>query len=314
MQTINFLLIHKTPSENEKKIIKYLLFLLVLPWVLAPFIYKNLENPTNFILIVGFLYMPLPAIITLLFLKKKKKIFEVFSSGKTKFKYILHALLLVYVFNIINIFVIYLCGNILEINSFGYLNFEAVTLQKNLNKITFLKNENINVGNFNHLKFIILVLLSPLIGLLNLPFAIGEEFAWRGYLYNKINKTNRIMHNLKIGLIWGIWHAPIILMGYNFPSSNPFLGLLVFIVFTCFVSLLFFYLREKSNSIIAPSVFHGSFNSSVIFITLFVENGNSLFSNPVGISGIITVMIIYFLFFKKFLQEINTEIKIKTQL
>jgi membrane protease YdiL (CAAX protease family) len=287
----------------KKSLVRYLLFLIVLPWLLAPFIYKNLDNPSNFILIVGFIYMPLPAIITLLSLKKRKKIFEAFSSGRTKYKYVLYALISVFFFNIINILVVYLLGNLLEINLFGYLNFEAETLQKNLNKIIFLKNEDISIENFNYVKFIIVVLLSPLIGLLNLPFAIGEEFAWRGYLFNKIKKTNRIIHNLWIGLIWGIWHAPIILMGYNFPSSNPFLGLLVFIAFTCSASFLFFYLREKSNSIIAPSVFHGSFNSSVIFITLFVEKGNSLFSNPVGISGIITMWIIYFLFLRSFYKK-----------
>ena len=66
----------------KKKLIKYLLFLLVLPWVLAPFIYKNLDNPSNFILIVGFLYMPLPAIITLLFLKKRKKYLKFFHQVK----------------------------------------------------------------------------------------------------------------------------------------------------------------------------------------------------------------------------------------
>jgi len=286
-----------------KKLIRYLLFLLITPWLLIPFIYENLNNPSNFVFIVGFLYMPLPAFITLIYLRKKTKIIKNFSSGKIMHKYSMYSILLVYFFIIINIFLIYLFGNILEINSFGYLNFEVETLQKNLNKLVFLKDEHINVDDFDHYKFVGLILLSPLIGLLNIPFAMGEEFAWRGYLFDKIKRKNKIIHNLWVGFIWGVWHAPIILIGYNFPSANPFLGLLVFIVFTCSASFLFFYLREKSNSIIAPSIFHGSFNSSVIFITLFVENGNSLFSNPVGISGIITMGVIYLLFLKKFYRK-----------
>lgn len=289
----------------NKSLVKYLLFLLIIPWLLSPFIYLNLNNPSNFILIVGLFYMPLPAIISLLFLKRKNKIYKVFSTGKTKYKYTLYAILLVYLFNLINISIIYLFGNLLEIKAFGYLNFDIETLERNLSKITFLKNENISVVGFSRIKLVILILISPLIGLLNLPFAIGEEFAWRGYLFNKIEKTNKIIHNLYVGLIWGVWHAPIILMGYNFPSSNPLLGLLVFIIFTCSVSFLFFYLREKSKSIIAPGVFHGSFNSSVVFITLFVENGSSLFSNPVGISGILTMGIIYYLVLKKFYNKVQ---------
>ena len=35
---------------------------------------------------------------------------------------------------------------------------------------------------------------------------------------------------LVTGVIWGIWHAPVILMGYNYPTQ-PVLGVLLMVVF-----------------------------------------------------------------------------------
>ena len=58
-------------------------------------------------------------------------------------------------------------------------------------------------------------------------FTFGEELGWRGFLQNKlVRQFGFYPAILLLGLYWGIWHAPIIYDGYNFPGY-PLLGALV---------------------------------------------------------------------------------------
>ena len=50
----------------------------------------------------------------------------------------------------------------------------------------------------------------------------GEEFGWRGYLTPKLEKLMNLPAALVIsGIIWGLWHAPIIACGHNFGKDYP---------------------------------------------------------------------------------------------
>jgi len=56
---------------------------------------------------------------------------------------------------------------------------------------------------------------------LNALFGFGEEAGWRGYLLHEWKHMQFWKASLFIGLIWGIWHAPLILLGYNYPQHSP---------------------------------------------------------------------------------------------
>lgn len=45
----------------------------------------------------------------------------------------------------------------------------------------------------------------------------GEELGWRGFLLKAFKEMNFLKASVVIGFIWGIWHAPLILMGHNYP-------------------------------------------------------------------------------------------------
>ena len=64
--------------------------------------------------------------------------------------------------------------------------------------------------------------LGPLI---NTLFALGEELGWRGFLLPSLLPLGQWRAILMSGLIWGVWHAPAILQGHNYPSQ-PVLGVL----------------------------------------------------------------------------------------
>ena len=49
-------------------------------------------------------------------------------------------------------------------------------------------------------------------------FTFGEEFGWTGYLLVLLLPLGRWRAALIYGTIWGLWHAPIIAGGYNYPG------------------------------------------------------------------------------------------------
>ena len=68
---------------------------------------------------------------------------------------------------------------------------------------------------------------------LNTLFALGEEVGWRGALYPRLKARFGIgKGRLLGGLIWGVWHWPVMLLaGYNYGAQYfgaPLLGPLLF--------------------------------------------------------------------------------------
>jgi membrane protease YdiL (CAAX protease family) len=52
-----------------------------------------------------------------------------------------------------------------------------------------------------------------------IPLVAGEEIAWRGFLQGPlITELGPIVGVLVLGLVWGIWHAPVALRGHNLRS------------------------------------------------------------------------------------------------
>ena len=79
------------------------------------------------------------------------------------------------------------------------------------------------------------VLLAPL---LNALAVFGEEFGWRAYLQPKLMPLGARKTMLIMGVIWGVWHWPVIAMGYNYGvdyPGYPWLGPLAMVWFTMMV-------------------------------------------------------------------------------
>jgi membrane protease YdiL (CAAX protease family) len=143
---------------------------------------------------------------------------------------------------------------------------------------------------------------------LSLPFMFGEEFGWRGLMFRETLKMGFLKASAFIGLVWGIWHFPAILMGHNYPH-HPYLGILMMCLFTMAVSPLFTYVRIKTKSILGPCMLHGMINATGAMYALYIANGNELYSFVAGWAGIIAgiaLTICIFLFDKKFVTEYRT--------
>lgn len=116
---------------------------------------------------------------------------------------------------------------------------------------------------------------------LNMFAAIGEEAGWRGYMQPVLNeKFGRTKGIIIGGIIWGMWHWPIIgLIGYEYGSNYfgyPVTGMLLFCVFTIAMGILCEMVYEKSGCIWSPAILHGSINAAAtIPIALCVPDTGS---------------------------------------
>jgi membrane protease YdiL (CAAX protease family) len=92
------------------------------------------------------------------------------------------------------------------------------------------------------------------------PVLWGEEFGWRSYLQIRLLADRPPLATVVTGLIWGVWHYPLILAGYE-RYESPLLGMLVFTVSTVLISIIFGWLRLRTRSIWCSSLAHSSTNS-----------------------------------------------------
>lgn len=127
------------------------------------------------------------------------------------------------------------------------------------------------------------MLIAPL---LNAISTFGEEFGWRGYLQPKLMPLGSRKAILLTGLIWGIWHWPIILMGYNFGADYwgaPFLGPLAMVWFTLTLSIIFGWLTIKTDTVWPAVIAHGALNGITAIGVLLLRGTPSTLLGPAPI-------------------------------
>jgi membrane protease YdiL (CAAX protease family) len=131
------------------------------------------------------------------------------------------------------------------------------------------------------------VLIAPII---NSVATFGEEFGWRAYLLPKLMPLGGRKAMVLIGLIWGVWHWPVILMGYeygfNYPGY-PWAGPLLFIWVTFGLGIFLGWLTLRGKSIWPAVICHAAINGIAgVAIIATTDQPNLLLGPlPVGIIG-----------------------------
>jgi CAAX protease family protein len=93
-------------------------------------------------------------------------------------------------------------------------------------------------------------------------FAFGEEFGWRGYLLPKLLPLGEVRAGVIVGVIWGLWHSPLLIAGLNYPGVNPWVGVAMFIPTTVFMSLLFTRLYVAAGgAVLVATLLHASLDA-----------------------------------------------------
>ena len=118
--------------------------------------------------------------------------------------------------------------------------------------------------------------------------AFGEEFGWRNYLVNALRAKKFWPAALFIGVVWGIWHFPLILMGHNYPNE-PQWGVLMMVVFCVLLGVLELYFVLKTKSMIVAAIMHGTINAVAGMTIYFTLGGNDFLNGMTGLAGFITM-------------------------
>jgi membrane protease YdiL (CAAX protease family) len=127
------------------------------------------------------------------------------------------------------------------------------------------------------------VLIAPFI---NGLAAFGEEFGWRAYLLPKLKPFGSRKAMLIIGLIWGLWHWPVIFMGYEFGLSYPgfpWLGPIAMLWFTFVVGTFLGWLTLKTRSVWPAALAHGAVNSVGAIALLLVKGQPNPLLGPAAV-------------------------------
>lgn len=117
------------------------------------------------------------------------------------------------------------------------------------------------------------VLIAPI---LNAIPILGEEFGWRAYLQPKLLPLGGRTTLVWMGIIWGLWHAPIIAMGHNYGldyPGAPWLGILAMIWFTFVFGTFLGWATLRAGSVWPAVIGHGAING-IAGIALFFMQGN----------------------------------------
>ena len=105
--------------------------------------------------------------------------------------------------------------------------------------------------------------ITLLIGLVvDAPFTFGEELGWRGLMYPTMNKLwNRNKALVLSGLIWAVWHLPLLVSGVYMAGAPLLYQVPMFVLQVMALTVIVSWLRMKSGSVWPAVVWHGAHNT-----------------------------------------------------
>ena len=141
------------------------------------------------------------------------------------------------------------------------------------------------------------VTLAPLA---NMIPAVGEEAGWRGYMMPRLKERLGLLNGRLLGgIIWGVWHWPLMLLvGYEYGTNYlgaPLLGLVVWCVVCFALNTLLDWLYEKTGCIWVPAIAHGALNAVASMPVVLTDPAEASYYTvlgpmPIGLIGMLPVL------------------------
>lgn len=137
------------------------------------------------------------------------------------------------------------------------------------------------------------ILVSPIV---NSLFTFGEEFGWRAYLQPKLMVLGPRKAMLLMGVIWGVWHWPVIFMGYEYGFEYwgaPVVGPLLFCYITFGLGIILGWAAWRAKSVWPAVIGHAMINGvAAISALITLGKPNPLLGPmPIGLIGSLGVAI-----------------------
>ncbi|WP_051624354.1 CPBP family intramembrane glutamic endopeptidase [Clostridium akagii] len=260
---------------NEKKYAKtYIVSVLLITWIITATLFIHPNTGLKLFTLIMFI----PGILALIFndiqYKRKDKIYECFTNRINK-KAMLFGIFYPILF-------IMICSLIAFTTGIGTLTSEKIPVTRDIIYLIFAS-------------------------ILTLPFALGEEYGWRGYLLPKLTKIyGKTKSTIIVGIVWGLYHVPIVfLLAKTTGLPNPFLLCIIQALAAFTFSFPSSYCYYLSDNIIPVLFIHSVWNSiNVMMLGDIYKNqygiirGNLVTINGEGILGVILGTILIFGFIK----------------
>ena len=106
------------------------------------------------------------------------------------------------------------------------------------------------------------ILLAPAAALFSGP--LGEEIGWRGYLYPTLCQRMPERRAVVLsGVIWGLWHTPLLVMGWDYGTAYPgypLTGILTMTLCTVGLGVFLCRLTRRAGNVWPAALAHGTVN------------------------------------------------------
>ncbi len=264
---------------NRKDISIYIIVVFVITYVLNLYLYLQGGLMSTASLVVLMVQMLIPGLVAVFMIIRGKERLKDYGLTFGGLRYYLLALLLIIGYQLLFVLVA---------AAFGLGNLVSLTEGFSL----FAPGANLPLWQI----ILIIFILAPL---QNLLFGLGEEFGWRGYLSGKLLPGGLFKTIIIVGIVWGLWHAPVILMGHNFPE-HPLPGVFIMSLSCIPLGAVLLWLRLKSGSAIVAGFAHGALNATVFFGGAFIPTAPMIWSNPIGLLGFPLLVILAYCLFRFF--------------
>lgn len=142
--------------------------------------------------------------------------------------------------------------------------------------------------------FWLTIIALPVNSILVSILAFGEEVGWRGWLVPALRPLGTWPTLLISGVIWGLWHAPVTLLGHNFGLTN-WRGVAMMVASCVSMGMVIGWFRLRSGSV-WPAVFaHGSINAGANVLVIFGDATappNTMIVGPGVVTWVVCLVIV----------------------
>ena len=113
-------------------------------------------------------------------------------------------------------------------------------------------------------RFAILLLLAlTVVTLISALSAVGEEIGWRGFMLTRLVEAGVPAPLLVSGVVWALWHVPLILTGQYAAGGNRTLSAILFVAGISAAGCAIGFLRLSSGSIWPAVLLHAAWNAVI---------------------------------------------------